>query len=75
MSDVILFSTSGCHLCEEAEALLAQLDVKFLIQDIIDDPLLVEKYGIIIPVVFITTNNTELGWPFGLAELKQFLDS
>ena len=74
MSEITLFSTSGCHLCDQALALLEQLAVEFAIQDIIDDPILVEKYGITIPVIALTTSGNELNWPFDLAQLKQFLE-
>ncbi|QIZ76569.1 glutaredoxin family protein [Ferrimonas lipolytica] len=67
---VILFHTDGCHLCEQAAALLQQANIAFQTVDIITDPELVERYGIRIPVVFHHGN--ELGWPFDSADLQQF---
>lgn len=73
MKSLILFSTSGCHLCEDAMALLEQLGANYAVQDIIDDSQLVEKYGTKIPVLKDNLGN-ELDWPFDLVMLKQFLE-
>lgn len=78
MIALTLYSTSGCHLCEEAMALLDQVGVKYTVQDIIDQAALVERYGIKIPVVAKIAANTddrELDWPFDLIMLKQFLEN
>lgn len=74
MSKVTLFSTSGCHLCEEAQVLLEQLGVSYTIHDIIDQPQWVEQYGIRIPVIATDVDDKELGWPFDMVMLQQFLD-
>ncbi|WP_298440073.1 glutaredoxin family protein [uncultured Ferrimonas sp.] len=68
---VTLYHTDGCHLCEQAEGLLKQAHINFLLVDIISDPDLVARYGVRIPVIRLD-NNAELGWPFDLAQLKQF---
>lgn len=72
MSDVILYSTDGCHLCELAQAQLDAGNITYKIVDIIDDADLVDRYGVRIPVV-LNKDNKELGWPFDLAQLLQFL--
>lgn len=72
MSQVILYSTDGCHLCELAQAQLDTVNATYKIVDIIDDPDLVNRYGVRIPVV-LNKDNKELGWPFELAQLHQFL--
>ena len=73
------YTTSGCHLCEEAQKLLVTLqnegmglDIDSV--DIADSELLLERYGIRIPVVaVIDTAGREIGWPFSLEELRVFL--
>ena len=76
---VELFTTLGCHLCEEAAQLLDTLrveqpDLNVVAVEIADSDELMERYGIRIPVVK-TEDDRELGWPFNLAELKDFLTS
>ena len=71
-----LFTTLGCHLCEEALVLATQLQQSGMKLDITeveiaDSPELVEQYGIRIPV--IRQGDREIGWPFNLTELQQFL--
>lgn len=82
-----LFTTSGCHLCEQAEILLAPvlvhanrlreqtgLDSLTLERvEIADDPLLAERYGVRIPVLCVQDDAQELGWPFDQSELFTFL--
>ncbi|MCW8875829.1 MAG: glutaredoxin family protein [Kangiellaceae bacterium] len=80
MQVIQLYTTAGCHLCEQAEAMfnyLAQNDAKIankfsiLPIEIAGDEALVEQYGIRIPV--LSNNSHELGWPFELEELKDWL--
>lgn len=70
---VVLYHTDACHLCELAADLLQQAQVIFVAEDICEDELLAERYGTRIPVVRITTDNRELGWPFDLKALQEFL--
>jgi len=55
--DVTLYSRPGCHLCEAAKAAIDPLLAEFgaLLREVnIDlDPVLVERYGWDIPVIFI----------------------
>jgi glutaredoxin len=55
--DVTLYSRPGCHLCDEAKAALAPLLREFgaaLREVNIDaDPVLKERYGWDVPVIFI----------------------
>lgn len=72
-----LYSTSACHLCEQAAAMvqawrdhgLAPLVEEV---DIADDDVLFERYGVRIPVLR-RNDGEELGWPFSIEELGQFL--
>jgi len=68
-----LYSSDGCHLCEEALALCERvmpLDTINII-DIVQDEKLVELYGISIPVLEQLNNNEKLFWPFTQADIKK----
>jgi len=76
-----LFTTLGCHLCEDAEIILApmleQLNYKL---EKSESEELVDRYGIRIPVIRLPDDETnvsdedlELNWPFGESQLHQFL--
>ena len=77
-ADLLLFTTLGCHLCEEAERMLATVacSQSFTLTvdaiDIADDEALVEKYGILIPVLKRARDGEELGWPFDEELLARF---
>ncbi len=76
---VNFFTTLGCHLCDQALALLRNIEASgfaIIINEIeiADDNELVEKYGIRIPVVLIDGFDNDLGWPFTEAELRNFLE-
>ena len=75
MDKYTLYHTEGCHLCEQALALLsAQLrSEQIILRDIVEEPHLVEKYQYTIPVVANKTNQ-ELGWPFDEQKLKEFIN-
>ncbi len=74
---VVLYGTSACHLCEVAQELLrATLHPDFFdirLVDIADSDPLIERYGVRIPVL-LRQDGAELGWPFGVQELMDFLD-
>ena len=73
MKGIKLFSSSGCHLCELGEEILlrVQTTYKFEIEivDISSSEDLVEKYGIMIPVLLNTENGKHLYWPFNAEEI------
>jgi hypothetical protein len=76
-SGLILYSTEGCHLCEEAEALLRGLQsydasLRWQVVDIALDDALFERYGWLIPVLR-DASERELRWPFDGAQLVEFL--
>lgn len=76
---VELFTTVGCHLCEQAEQLLNELNaqgsnIDICAIEIADSDDLMERYGIRIPVIR-TPDQRELGWPFTLEELAIFLQA
>lgn len=77
MTNLILYTTIGCHLCECAATMLDQAAEtnQFDLQtvDICIDKVLVDKYGIRIPVVKNVATNVELGWPFSADELLSLI--
>jgi hypothetical protein len=75
MSRLVLFSTEGCHLCEEALALLGPVVGETAVQivEIADDDSLLECYGTRIPVLRDSSSGRELDWPFGTDDLQAFL--
>ncbi len=56
-----LFSSPGCHLCEQAEDIVDYVGVPFEVVDITSDVELVRLYGIRIPVLK-RSDGAELGW-------------
>ncbi len=46
-----LYSRVGCHLCENAEALLLRAGLKFIVVDIADDDVAMKLYAFEIPVL------------------------
>ncbi|MCZ6501812.1 MAG: glutaredoxin family protein [Gammaproteobacteria bacterium] len=78
---VNFYTTVGCHLCEEALVLLQVLQEQAQDQgtwlqinevDIALEEVLMAEYGLRIPV--IASSGQEIGWPFSLEELSQFLN-
>ena len=73
---VLLFTTSGCHLCELAEAMIWSVGAEPELIEIADDDQLFECYGLRIPVLALALHDEpsqELGWPFDEAQLRQWL--
>lgn len=73
-----LYSSDGCHLCELALVICQPLMMgrKFNIIDIVEDELLVERYGVHIPVLETideNSNKKELYWPFTAEQVKILL--
>ncbi len=76
---LILYGTSGCHLCEDAEILLSKViraraaKVPIETVDIAGQSELEERYGVRIPVVRDAASSAELDWPFDEERLLEFL--
>ena len=72
-----LYSTSYCHLCEQAEDMLISLvklhPIEWQIIEIIDDEVLLAIYGTSIPVLRRVDTNQELAWPFTNQEIERFI--
>ncbi len=73
MADFILFGTEGCHLCEEAKAVLVEANVEYQLEDIMDDFDWQERFGLLIPVLWHVENRRLLGWPFDDEKVKNFV--
>ncbi|WDE14120.1 glutaredoxin family protein [Thalassomonas haliotis] len=69
----ILYSSEGCHLCEQAlELCYQQLDpARIKIVDIVDDDDLVALYGVHIPVLERLTDGQKLFWPFNAQQIGE----
>ncbi len=76
MRELILYHTSGCHLCEMARDILwpflSEADFKLVEVDIAESDDLIESYGVRIPVLLC--DGRELGWPFDAGQLQQFVN-
>ncbi len=73
MTRLTLYTTLGCHLCEQAKGIIDNSQFAGAIEleqaEIADSDNLMERYGIRIPVVKVVGGEAELGWPF---DLEQF---
>lgn len=74
----ILYGTSACYLCELAETMIIHASqahgIGYEYIDIAENEILLEKYGITIPVFKCIESRQELNWPFTKVMLKSFID-
>ena len=77
--NLILFGTSACHLCEQAEEMLTallpqfpQLNVTFV--DIAEETQWQQRYAIKIPVLYNPENQSELSWVFNTNDVITFIN-
>ena len=73
-----LYTTLGCHLCDNALALINDYNLHntpLVIEEveISESDVLIERYGIRIPVIQFSSGGNELGWPFDKNELELFI--
>ena len=87
MRQLLLYTTLGCHLCDQAEDMLPsvlahanRLRVESCMEplvlqrvEIADDSALVERYGLRIPVLQVGGAAPDLGWPFDQGTLFSFI--
>lgn len=75
--DINFYTGKHCHLCDLADELLKQVSAKRLGTvtkvDISTDHDAYHLYAVRIPVLKRTDNDVELGWPFNLSQLEEFL--
>jgi glutaredoxin len=69
---LVLYSRAECHLCDLALAMLDATGLEWRAVDIDTDPVLTEKYGIHVPVVFRPADGRELFFPFDEQALLNF---
>ncbi|MDG4555067.1 MAG: glutaredoxin family protein [Candidatus Competibacter sp.] len=72
---LVLYTTSGCHLCEQAEALVRRQTTGVGTVEIVDDEELLERYGVRIPVLRRLDTGNELDWPFDADGVRRLLGS
>jgi hypothetical protein len=71
-----LFGTLGCHLCEQAAAVLAPFVCAGLwveSVDIVARDEWLQRYALLIPVLRRLDTGAELVWPFGSEQVAAFL--
>ncbi len=77
MNRFILYGTLGCHLCEDAEALLLPLLAEHPCEieciDISDDEQVLLRYAETIPVLQRLADGAELRWPMTVEQARAFL--
>ncbi len=70
-----LYSSEGCHLCEQA-LLLCQPFIasnELAVIDIVEDEKLVALYGVHIPVLERLSDQQKLFWPFQATQVKELV--
>lgn len=76
-TEIILYGTQGCHLCDEAEQrvlpIAAALGIKVCLIDISGTDELEDRYALRIPV--LCCGKLELDWPFTPAEIKNIIQN
>lgn len=76
---LFLYHTLGCHLCELAEAVVNDVFSELVEPpeltwiDIAEDDVLIEKFGVLIPVVQLAGSEQYLNWPFSREDLREYL--
>lgn len=70
-----LYSTQGCHLCDDAEDILKRLQLSYQLIEISDNDMLLESYGLFIPVLecVIENRTRRLNWPFNTDNVLELL--
>lgn len=75
MAKWTLYHTEGCHLCEQAHALITPLlmsEGSLLLTDIMTDKQLIAQYQVSIPVLK-NEHGQQLLWPFTAEQVQIFL--
>jgi uncharacterized membrane protein len=77
---LLLLGTAGCHLCEEAEAIIREClgnDYQQVIEviDIAEQEHWQAQYAIRIPVLYHPATKKELAWRFDQADVEAFIDA
>jgi hypothetical protein len=76
LAECQLLGTLGCHLCEQAEAVLMPFVERGLLVEVVDIAERTEwvnDYALRIPVLRRLDSGAELDWPFEAQQLATFL--
>jgi len=73
IQDFILYSSIGCHLCEQALEICQQLAISVQVVDIVEDDKLVSLYGTHIPVLERKADQQQLFWPFTAQQIRELI--
>ena len=73
MNKLTLLGTSACHLCEQAEDLLNEINITYQKIDIAEQEQWQAQYAIKIPVLLNEEYTQELCWPFTIEDIQAFL--
>ncbi len=74
---LLLLGTLGCHLCEDAAAIVAAVvrsQVIIETIDIVEHEHWQETYAIRIPVLYHAGTQKELDWPFSQTQVETFIN-
>ena len=71
MSELVLYTTVGCHLCEQALRRVTDAGGSCVTVEIADDETLLARYGVRIPVLLRPDCGVELDWPFDAAAVRR----
>lgn len=78
MTVLTLYSTLGCHLCENAKQVLwpvlSEAGLQLQEVDIAEDDHLQEQYAIRIPVIRLQNATEDVGWPFDCDDVRRYLE-
>lgn len=76
--ELVLYGTSGCHLCDLAEQeLLIWVAQGWQVElvDIAEDDQLLDRFSLMIPVLQHSASGRLLNWPFDSVALQTFLSA
>lgn len=81
MNRLILYSTSHCHLCEQALVMLnaaiaspsTVTNFTYEVIDIIDNDQHMESHALLIPVIYNPVTHETLNWPFSKEMIMDLL--
>ena len=78
MKSLVLYTTAGCHLCEQAKQIILPLieATDFSLQeiDIAEDETLLAAYGLTIPVVENPVSGRQFNWPFNDKQVMELIE-
>lgn len=72
MTPIRLMSRAGCHLCDEALAIVRSQSSNVSVVDIAADPSLEARYRFTIPVACV--GDAELAWPFDASAIRAAME-